>query len=83
MEKNKPFKFPEHIFKQLSECSNSWLLFVIDEDGRTVPYMDLANEATAKALFGFAGEFSEAVRNASVDTIYNGIRHSQDEGFEE
>ena len=33
MDKNSKFQFPKTLLRQLSECSNGFMLFVIDENG--------------------------------------------------
>lgn len=73
MKKDKPFKFPMSLLKQLSECSNGFILFLVNEEGSVVPYVDLPNEAVARALNAYAANFAEAFKQVELDNLVKGM----------
>lgn len=76
-EPKQPFKFPPRLLEQIHECSNSYLLFTIDENGSIIPYYQLDSEASIIALAKYAQMFSTVMFEDLMQDIDRGF------GFDE
>lgn len=76
-ESKQPFQFPQRLLEQIQECSNSYLLFTIDENGSIIPYYQLDSEASIIALSKYAQMFSTVMFENLMQDIDRGF------GFDE
>lgn len=79
----KEFQFPEKILDTLAECSNGFLLFVIDDKGNVVPSVSFENESAARTLVTYAEDFAQAFRQANIQNMLQMMAEQQENDSDE
>ena len=65
MDKNTKFQFPKQLLRQISECSNGFMLFTIDEDGVVQVHEDEnLSQVQYLGLVNFLEIYSSSVQNS-------------------